>query len=473
VTGAKSGYATVTKTSGTTLAVVAGDLTTATPTITGTAAQVGVALTAVPGTWTEGVAFAYQWLADDEEIPGATSGSFTPTASQLGAAVSVRVTGTKAGYTAESRVSPATSEIEAGVQTLQPVPTISGTPKPGSVLTASVGAWDAGSSQSIQWLVGGSEVVGATSGSYTPTIDDIGSAVTVEVTSTKAGYETVTKQSAPTAAVAPLDLPVTPTPSISGKPKVGSILSAVTAPWGAGVTLSFAWAANGTPIAGATAATLIPGADQVGKTITVSITGSKPGYTTVTKTSAPTAKVALGALAATSVPKISGTYRVGQTLTAVPGAWVAGVEFGYQWKSNGKPISGATDVTLVLTPAMLNRTITVTVTGSQPGFVSVSKTSAGKKVLVGIQTLQPRPAITGTLQIGATLSVVPETHDAGAAVTYVWYAGGAKVGTGSTLVLTSKMKGKQIWVTSTSKKAGYATVVLTSLKTPKLTATVS
>jgi hypothetical protein len=47
---------------------------------------------------------------------------------------------------------------------------------------------------------------------------------------------------------------------------------------------------------------------------------SKAGYNTAAKTSALTARVAVGTLTA-PVPKITGTVKVGYTLTAVPGAW--------------------------------------------------------------------------------------------------------------------------------------------------------
>ena len=61
--------------------------------------------------------------------------------------------------------------------------------------------------------------------------------------------------------------------------------------WGpAPVTLTYQWKANGAAISGATATTYIVPAAYVGKTITVTVTGTKTGYTTVAKTSAPTAR---------------------------------------------------------------------------------------------------------------------------------------------------------------------------------------
>lgn len=57
------------------------------------------------------------------------------------------------------------------------------------------------------------------------------------------------------------------------------------------MTLTYRWKANGSPISGATKSTLkLPSAAK-GKKITVTVTGSKTGYTSVVKTSKATAAV--------------------------------------------------------------------------------------------------------------------------------------------------------------------------------------
>jgi len=84
----------------------------------------------------------------------------------------------------------------------------------------------------------------------------------------------------------------TPTPTITGTAQVGSLLTAVAGTWGpAPVTLAYSWSAAGTAISGATTSTYTPVTGNVGKTITVTVTGSKTGYTTVAKTSTATAAV--------------------------------------------------------------------------------------------------------------------------------------------------------------------------------------
>lgn len=80
-------------------------------------------------------------------------------------------------------------------------------------------------------------------------------------------------------------------------------------------------------------------------------------------------------------PTISGTAKVGQTLTAdaVAAGWTpaSGLTFGYQWKADGIPIVGADASTYVLTAAELGKTITVEVTGSKTNYKTASNTSLG------------------------------------------------------------------------------------------------
>ena len=122
-------------------------------------------------------------------------------------------------------------------------------------------------------------------------------------------------------------------------------------------------------------------ASLVGKKITVTVTGTKTGYTTTAKTSASTAAVAAGTLIA-QVPSISGTAKVGKTLTANPGTWApAPVTLTYQWKANGINISGATAKTYVISSSVKGKKITVTVTGTKSGYTTVAKTSLSTAIV--------------------------------------------------------------------------------------------
>ncbi|MDR1799928.1 MAG: FIVAR domain-containing protein, partial [Bifidobacteriaceae bacterium] len=78
---------------------------------------------------------------------------------------------------------------------------------------------------------------------------------------------------------------------------------------------------------------------------------------------------------------ISGTVQVGQTVTAVPGTWTpSNAQLSYQWKVDGTVIPGATASTYTILGADQGKTLTVTVTGVQEGYLDGTATSAGQLV---------------------------------------------------------------------------------------------
>jgi beta-glucosidase len=92
--------------------------------------------------------------------------------------------------------------------------------------------------------------------------------------------------------VAPLTNPVVKkltgtTPRIKGQATTGSKLRAIAGKWTTKTTLSYRWYRNGKPIKAATKATYTLKPADTGATITVKITGTKTGYTTLTKTAKP------------------------------------------------------------------------------------------------------------------------------------------------------------------------------------------
>ncbi|GAA2249617.1 hypothetical protein N1031_19725 [Herbiconiux moechotypicola] len=352
---------------------------TPTPTISGTA-KVGSTLTAKPGTWNPSPTLSYQWLRGGKPISGATKPTYTATASDAGAKLTVSVTGKKSGYTTSTKTSAAVT-VAPGTLTATPTPTVKGTTKAGSTLTVTTGTWTpAPVTLTYQWLRGGKPISGATKSSYTLTTTDVGTAITVTVTGRKAGFTTVTKTSAKLAIPVPA-LSATPTPKISGTAKAGSTLTAQPGTWSpAPVSLTYQWSRNGKAITGATKSTYKLTTADAGTTITVTVTGKKAGYATASKTSAKLA-IPLGTLTATPTPKISGTPKVGSTLTAQPGTWSpASVALRYQWFRNGVTISGATKSTYKAATADVGKKLTVVVVGSKAGYATVKKSSAAVTV---------------------------------------------------------------------------------------------
>lgn len=87
-----------------------GCLSAAVPRISGSAI-VSSRLTAQPGAWTAGTAFRYQWLANGASIGGATGSTLDITAAMIGKRLSVRVTGSKSGYTSRTMTSAVTPAV--------------------------------------------------------------------------------------------------------------------------------------------------------------------------------------------------------------------------------------------------------------------------------------------------------------------------------------------------------------------------
>lgn len=85
-----------------------------------------------------------------------------------------------------------------------------------------------------------------------------------------------------------------------------------------------------------------------------------------------------------SLPTISGTAEVGKKLTADPGEWdTAGLQFSYQWQSNGVDIKGATKSTYKVTKKDAGATITVVVTATKGDVPPGTATSEGVVVKAG------------------------------------------------------------------------------------------
>lgn len=469
VFGSKPGYAGATRTSQITGSVAEGDLVaTATPIVSGTP-QVGVELVAQPGTWDEGVAFAYQWFADGEEIAGATDSTFTPGADLVGQELTVAVTGSKDGYASVTKTSEPSDTVANGTIADTPVPTILGTPQVGKELTAEPGAWSDGVELTYQWLVDDTEVEDATEATYTPTADDLGETVTVAVTGTKIGYDAVTKSSDPTEAVALGEAQDGDVPTITGTPKVNVALTATTGEgWAAGSTFEYRWAANGIAIAGAEDPTFTPTVAQLGKTLTVTVSGTEPGHAPTSRTSDPSDAVAPGDLTKMPTPVVTGTVAVGRTVTATTTAWDTGTVLSYQWRRDGVAIAGASKRTYVISARELGRGLSVTVTGRKTGFTTVNRTSTVKTVARGSLVRRPKPTIVGSRSVGSVLQVKSATYDPGTTRTHAWYANGKKIGSGPKIRLARSTSGKRVTVVVTVSKPGYTTVKLTSAPTSKI-----
>ncbi|MEX0428449.1 hypothetical protein AB3X52_12530 [Nocardioides sp. DS6] len=168
------------------------------PTISGTV-KVGHRVSVNRGRWTSGTKFAYRWLRNGKAIKGATRSSYTPVAADAGRRLSVRVTGTKSGYTSASKTSSARTVAKGTLSGAKPW--IKGKAKVGQKLTAKRGHWTAGTKIHYQWFANGKKIWHATKATLKLTKKFKGKKLVVKVTGTKSGYKTLVKASKPTAKV--------------------------------------------------------------------------------------------------------------------------------------------------------------------------------------------------------------------------------------------------------------------------------
>nr|WP_300147139.1 hypothetical protein [Propionicimonas sp.] len=171
------------------------------PTIEGVA-QVGGTVSAVPGDWTAGTTFAYQWYAEKRAIKGATGADYVPTPATAGKRLSVRVTGSLAGHPTLVRTSAPTTRVMRWS-----APVVSGSLVVDVRLSVARGTWSPRTSFSYQWLRHGVPIPAATGSSYRLTAEDLGTRVTVRVTGKRSGYATVVSESAPGGLVSATDAP--------------------------------------------------------------------------------------------------------------------------------------------------------------------------------------------------------------------------------------------------------------------------
>jgi len=183
----------------------------------------------------------------------------------------------------------------------------------------------------------------------------------------------------------------TGTPTVTGAPQAGETLTVATATIcdadGLGTVIkrglfgfeaveerqfSYQWRADGTAISGATGTTYTPVAADVGKAISVTVSftdnaGHRESLTSQATTAVTAAQNAPGNNPAEGAPAVSGTARVGETLTADTSGisdadGLDNATFAYQWLRGSSAIQGATAQTYAVADGDLGFLLSVRVT---------------------------------------------------------------------------------------------------------------
>lgn len=319
-------------------------------------------------------------------------------------------------------------------------PTISGTPRDGSTLTAHPGTWTglAPIGFSYEWEVCGvsgecSALPGGTETKYKAVSSDVGSTLRVTVTGENSAGST-NAASAQTATIEALALSNKALPVISGEDEDGQLLSVSTGTWTGTEPITFTYQWQGCTSTGedcrsipeATAPTFRLSTLWVNQRLRAVVTAENVlGHKSAT--SETTAVVTPGPPVNTAVPSISGAAEEGQTLDAGAGSWAGTPPFtyGYQWQrcegsgAGCTDIPGATGSSIVLGSEEVAHTVRVVVTASN-AYGTASADSTVSAVITSPPANTVAPEISGTAEEGQPLSASAGTWRGYPSPTYTY-----------------------------------------------------
>jgi hypothetical protein len=355
----------------------------------------------------------YQWKADGVNILGSSNiQSYTSTEADLGKVISVVVAWIDDDGYSESLTATADDIIK--VVNIAPTGSVSitGNLIVGSTLTADTSLLADGSGLGIfhyQWKADGVNIAGATHATYLLLQAQASKTITVEVTyKDQAGWnESMVGTAAGLVNAHPLG-----TATITGNLINGQVITANTSAVTDGNilgTLHYTWKADDIVIAGADdSATYTLTSAEIGKIMSVDI--SYVDGDSFAESLSATALIVVKPINVlpTGTLQITGNLITGETLTIDTTNLVDANGLGtlqYQWKADTVNITNATNTTLVLTSAELNKTISVAVTYTDTaGYNELVLVTATGPVLTPNNSPTGTVVITGDLFVGATLT---------------------------------------------------------------------
>jgi hypothetical protein len=461
------GAGTTLATSSNTLAIA--PLNTGVSSITAPAQQQdGQTYTASDGAWdgATGLAIGYQWKRCDSSgnscsaIQGATSKTYTSGPNDVGQTLRAIVSASKGG-SAKTLATGDSAQTGVVAPRNTVLPTTSGTPMDGQVLTAgaagaSAGSWDgvANLTYAYQWLRcdGSGNACAAittngTGSTYTLTPDDVAApgdathariTIRVQISATINGASTAANSNA-TPPIAAAPTVNTTLPAVSGDPIENQELTASSGAWsGTDVhVVSYQWVRCDPPFATCTndgiaslSGRYIVQTADVGHYVTFVETVANRLGATSTQRAAVGKPVVSNVLGATDAPVVTPpTYVDGTVLATSDGVWLPSdhLTFTYQWlrcpgtidttadDSSSCPwILSATSSTYTLTPADIGSYVVALVkaTYTQDGIEVTHAVQPSSLEGLPLVTARPpanstRPTITGAATQDVTLTASP------------------------------------------------------------------
>ena len=325
------------------------------PLISGVAAEKRT-LTSSSGSWsgTTPMQFSFQWRRcnrsgdDCSSIPNATQQTYTLAGSDVGRTIRVRVVARNAAGSSSANSDKTAVVTGATAPVNTQVPTIAGTAREGSVLTATSGSWQGSRpiTFAFQWLrcgTGGGgcgAIQSATARTRALTAADVAKTLRIRVTATNSGGSSVVLSQASAVVAKSGDAPANrAAPVLSGSARQGAKLSVSTGSWHGTQPISFSYrwercdgaVANCRKVDGATANTYLLARADVGYRLRGVVTARNATGSSSAPSNA--TAVVVGAPVNTTSPKVTGTPVEGQALIVTTGKWTGAgpITYGYQW----------------------------------------------------------------------------------------------------------------------------------------------
>ncbi len=159
-------------------------------------------------------------------------------------------------------------------------------------------------------------------------------------------------------------------PVVAGDAVFGALLFAEPGTWTPdGLTITYAWLRDGTPIAGETQRRHRAGLDDLGHTLAVVVTASDGAGNEASVTTASTPVVRRARFETLGLPQLSGVARYTRPLEVSPGKWSAKpTQVRIRWLRDGVPIAGANRATYVLQAADVGTRVSARIRVSRDGY---------------------------------------------------------------------------------------------------------
>lgn len=165
----------------------------------------------------------------------------------------------------------------------------------------------------------------------------------------------------------------------------------------------------------------------------------------------------------TVLPVISGTVKVGNTLSCSTGTWTSptSITYSYLWLRDGVPIGGATSSSYLLVSADYNTEITCQVTATNSDGSTPATSDAVGPVIEANPVNTVAPVASGYVYAGKTLSCTTGTWTSSTTPTYAyqWKRNGTNISgeTSSTHLVVTADEGQSITCEVTATNSGGST----------------